>query len=36
LKTSTLYARTGDLLAYASALATAALLVLSNRRRAAV
>jgi apolipoprotein N-acyltransferase len=36
LNTSTLYARTGDLLAYASALATAALLVLSNRRRAAV
>ena len=32
LKTSTLYARTGDLLAYASVLATVALLVLSRRR----
>ena len=33
LKTSTFYARHGDILAYASALATAALLVLSRRRR---
>ena len=32
LKTTTLYARTGDLLAYASVLATAALLVLARRQ----
>ena len=32
LKTSTVYARSGDLLAYASVLATAALLVLARRR----
>jgi apolipoprotein N-acyltransferase len=35
LKTSTVYARTGDLLAYASVLATAALLMLSRPRRSA-